>query len=182
MTRSQRDAEYIHLGIRVDEYQVAVGKSINIRLLGGHADPEKDEPVFTSDIKLEIIGTCICPKARANEKYEITIYEKDTERTEPKVDDICARNEHDVPIYRKRRGREIPVYNLPAGFCVLKWNRDIGARQACIWVSPQLATDFLAVLALSSSRPIYVAVDERMHDRQRWIDSLRVQTNNPAEE
>lgn len=152
-------------------------------MLGDHGSClDSDEPVFTSDIKLEITGTCIWPESRANEKYEITIYDEDVGRTEPKVKDIHARNKDGVPIYRKRRGREVPVYNFPAGFCLLQRNRHVGALQACIWVAPQLTSEILAVLSLSSSRPIYIAMDERMRERKRWIDNLRVQTNNPAEE
>lgn len=183
MTRSPRDIEYINLGIPVDGYQVAAGKSININLLGDPASyVDNDMPVFTPDIKLEIIGMCICPESRANQRYEITIYNENAESPEPKVKDIGARNKENVPIYRKRRDREIPVYNLPAGFCILERNRYINAWQACTWVAPELVTDMLAVLSLSTLRPIYVAIDERMYERKRWIDSLRVQSNNPADE
>lgn len=180
--RSPRDAEYIHLGIRVDDYQVAAGKSINLNLVAYNAYPKDDEPVFTSAVKFVVVGMCIWPDDRTNEKYEITIYEEDVERTEPKLRDIRARNKQDAPLYRKRRGRDIPVYNVPAGFCLLERNRNINTWQACTWVSHELVTDMLAVLSLSTSRPIYLSMDERMCERKRWIDNLRVQTNSPAEE
>jgi hypothetical protein len=183
MARSPRTFEYVHLRIRVDQYQVAVGKCININLLGEHESYlDNDDPVFTSDVRFEITGMCVYPESRANEKYEITIYEEDVGGTEPKVKDIHVRSKDGVPLYHKRRGREIPVYNLPAGFCLLRKNRYIGALQACIWVAPQLASETLAVLSLSNVRSIYIAMDERAHERKRWIDSLHVQTSNPAEE
>lgn len=184
MARSPRHAECIHLRIRVDEYHLAVGQSINrdlVSILRPHV-PD-DQPVFTPFIRLEVIGTCICPEPRTNERYEITIVGEDVDRLEPKIEDIRVRDKHNLQIYRKGwRDHDVPVYKLPAGFATLKQNPEMEKWHTFIWVTTQSASYILAALTQSTSRPIYVAMDEHMHERERWLDSFRVQTNSPAHE
>jgi hypothetical protein len=183
MAKSHTHDEQTFLGIRVEAYEVAVGKSINVHLFGTpHDYLDDDDPVFTPEMRIEISGICIYPEARANDKYEITACGEKADRTEPKVRDVRARDKNDAPVYRKYRGQHLPVYTRPAGFAVLQKTHGTGEWCAYISVLPQTASEMLATLKESRSRPIYVSIHERKHDRRRWIQSLYVQTKNPATE
>lgn len=183
MARLRTHDEYTNLGIRVDGYDVAVGKSLNLNLIGNFRTYlDDDEPVFPSGIRFELSGTCISPRERAKEKYEITIYGEQVERTELKVKDIRLRDKRDLPIYRRRGDRQIPVYNPPTGFATLQRNAALSTWQACLWITFSSATNMLVLLAKLGGRQIYVSVDERRHDRKRWIRSFSLQTRNPMDE
>ena len=49
-----------------------------------------------------------------------------------------------------------------------------------IFASPSMVTDTLVIL--SGSKPVYISIHEIKENRQRRVQSLSVQTNNPEDE
>jgi hypothetical protein len=81
------------LAIKVDGYEVSASDvNINLRTSVPFEDCD-DQPVFTNDTHVEIVGTSIGPEHRAGDRYEITIRGK-TELGELKMKDIRARSVH----------------------------------------------------------------------------------------
>lgn len=182
-TMRARD-EHTFLAIRVDSHEIAVGRSINSALVGNTIiqNLDDDSPVFTSTIQIDISGTCMVPASRATGKYTLAIRSTQIRPLEPKVRDIRVRGKDNLPAYRQHRSRQIPVCKCPLGFSTLEKIRGANAWHAAISVPKCTASDILAMLAQSASRPIYVFVHEHRHEGDRWIRELYVQTKNPAEE
>jgi hypothetical protein len=183
MARNRSHEAHTFLAIRMDGFDVAVGTSVNIHLRGSiHYYLSDESPVFTPEFRIDLVGTCAYPESRAGDKYELTIYGERSEAEQVKVKDIRARDQNELPIYRTYRGRQVPVYKTPPGFASLERIRATRDWRASIWVVPRTARDMLLVLNESRLRPIYVGIHERKVDRMHWIQSLHVQTRDPAEE
>jgi len=181
MARKTDPAEYTFLSIRVDSHEVAVGESINLSLRANVPfDCDDEDPVFTPDIRIEIGGMCIYPEGRANAKFEITIYGDRTGRDHPKLKDIRALKQNGIPVYRKYRDRQIPVYERPPGLATVQKRRGENAWSTWFRVAPRVASDLLTVL--KESRQLFVSIHERKLDRHRWVQGFSLQTTDPANE
>jgi hypothetical protein len=175
---SQEDS---YLSIKVDSYDAAAGLSVNLDLRTSVPyDYDDDDPVFTRNVRIELVGTSTYPDARAGDKYEITVYGELSERKQPRLKDAQVRDRHGVPAYRPCRGRQIPVFKLPRGLAVIEKRRGLREWTLCLSVLPNVTSDMLAML--SASRQLYAAVHERKVERQRWVLSFLLQTKDPAEE
>lgn len=176
--------EHTFLGIRIDSYEVAVGRSINSSLVGNTSvhNIEDESPVFTSTTRIDISGTCTFPKSRAIAKYTLALRSTQINSREPKVKDIRVRGKDNLPAYRLYGRRQIPVYECPLGISTFERIRGANTWYATLSVLDRTVSDILAVLALSASRPIYISVHEHRHQRERWIRELYVQTKDPADE
>lgn len=179
MSKNRNQDEYTFLSIKVESYEAAVGVSVNINLRTSVPDSYSDEqPVFTPDMRIEIVGTSTYPEHRANVRYEITVYGERSEREQPKLKDVRALDKHGVPIYRPYRGRQIAVFRPPPGIAVLNKRRASEDLSLAIWVLPQVASDMLVLL--TASQQLYAFVHERKVERQRWVQGLSLQTTDPA--
>jgi len=182
MSRKRNEDEYTALSIKVESYEVAVGVSVNLNLQTPvpirYSD---DDPVFTPDLKLEFVGTSTYPEQRAGDRYEIVVYGERAEKEQLKLKDIHVRDKHELPVYRTYRGQEIPVFKPPPGIAVL--DKRPGIREWSLWVFvvASVARDMLTLLT-ASRRPLYLSILERKIDRQRWVQSLKLRTTDPAYE
>ena len=169
------------LSIKVSKYDVAVGESINLNLRTTvpHSWDDSD-PVIAPDLRLVIAGICTYPERRANDSYEITIYGGRLPREQLTFSQIHVRDEYNVPMYRKYRDGQYPVYKVPPGLSTVERLRGTRDWRACFWVTPQTVTSLLAVAALT--RDLYVSIEERKVDRQRWVRGFTLQTTDPADE
>lgn len=176
--------EHTFLGIRIDGHEVAVGRSVNSLLVGNTVihNIDDDSPVFTSTTRIDISGTCTFPALRASGKYTLAICSTQMRPLEPKLRDIRVRGKDNLPAYRQYRNQQIPVYKCPLGFSTLEKIRGANAWHAALSVPECTASDILAMLTQSASRPIYVSIHEHRQEGERWIRALYVQTKNPAEE
>jgi hypothetical protein len=181
MSKKHNEGDYTFLSIKVESYEAAVGVSVNLNLRTSVPHWYSDEdPVFTPEMRLEVMGTCISPRERAGDNYEIVIYGERAEREQPKLKDIHVRDGHEVPVYRSYRGQQIPVYKPPPGIAVLKKQRGRPEWSLAVWVLPQVSSDMLTLL--TAPRPLWVHIHERRVERQRWMLGLTLQTRDPANE
>jgi hypothetical protein len=99
-------------------------------------------------------------------------------KTRLTVADVRERDEYRSPKYRKYRGGEIPVFKDVPGLGLL----DKGKTEWTAWVTlnPSLVSDMLVLLGSGSS--LYLGLHERKEQRTRWVNSLTLQTTNPADE
>lgn len=176
--------EHTHIVIRVDRYDVRADASINHVVY----EPQyalyldENEFVYRFDTHLEISGTAIAPDSRASGTYDLSLYgdESPSSLTNLPLKAIHERDEHEARKYRTYRGRAVPVYWVPPGLARLDKIR--GESRWRVWLSarPRFVND--ALMVLGQSRRVYLTIHERKAQRQRWVQNLSIQTNNPAED
>lgn len=98
----------------------------------------------------------------------------------PRIKDLYERVKDVVLRYRKLRDREYPVYAPPPPVAYLRKMPGENRWTAWLRVTPQMVTDSL--ILLSGPKPVYVSIHEIRERRQRRIQSLNIQTTDPAEE
>jgi len=94
--------------------------------------------------------------------------------------DCHVRDDHGVSKYRKVRGKEMPVYDVPKGIGHLERLRGTRTWAGWVWAPPQTVNDMLTLLP--HVRPLYVDIHELRIGRKRWIVGLALLTTDPAEE
>ncbi|RWH76836.1 MAG: hypothetical protein EOQ86_19595 [Mesorhizobium sp.] len=184
-TRQKRsEEEHTHLAIRVERCEASVEARINYDVYAPqHAwDLDDDDPLYQFTTQLTLVGIATYPEGRAGDSYELTIYgsDSDSRRVSATVKDVQERDEHASPKYRQYRGRQIPIYNPPSGMGLIDKIRGEPRWTAWLRVPPRFTSDALALL--SDGRTLFLAIHERKKDRARWIQSVRLQTIDPAEE
>ena len=182
--RSKRSADDTHLALSVDGYKVRARAGIN------HYAHEtqyawrdtQEEPLYEFETDLEVSATCTYPEKRAGDAYELTIYGDVSPESEIywKLRDIQLVDKNHVPRYRAYRGRQIPVYAPPKGLGSLAKERGEPRWHASVWAQPRYVNDLLVLLG--HNQQLYLSIHERKIERQRWIQSITVQTSNPEEE
>jgi hypothetical protein len=125
---------------------------------------------------------CTDPSVRAGDTYDLTIYSE--VRSDSAVywtlKDVQVVDEDRVPRYRTYRGKNIPIYKPPNGIGSLEKERGEARWRGTIWAQPRYLSNLL--ILLGHHRQLYVAIHERKVERQRWIQSLAVQTSDPEDE
>ena len=177
------EEEHNFLSIKVSHFDVSIESSINYNLRVDRPIIIRngEELAFLNETRLEITGLCVAPKDRVNEEYEISIWgsERYVGEHDLMLRHYQAKDEHGSPKYRQYRGQSYPVYEPPLGLGSISKNRDIGIWQSVIWVKPRLASDMLVML--NQKRTLYLAIHETKKGRQRWVQSVGLQTTNPVE-
>lgn len=173
--------EYELLSIALSGYRASVDASINHKARDKryqYADPSIYE--FQSSLELE--GVCDYPDERSGDRYFIKVNGWETEEGEfeARLSDRHVRNEDGTRKYRKVRGEEIPVYDVPEGLGLIEKVRGTKEWSGFCWVSPRTVSDMLALLP--QVRPLYISIHERKVGRTRWINELSLQMSHPGYE
>lgn len=174
---------YTQISVRVEKHDMHCDAGINPFLENGRGhEPDPSANVYRFSTSIEILGTFISPADRVNEAISMTIYGDEFRENEfsLKVKDFHALDDDYRPMYRKKSGKEVPVYTLPDGLGLL--NRVRGKREWHGWF--RVKPEFSAVLinVLNHSQIIYLALTECKVGRTRWIHRISLQTTNPEEE
>lgn len=175
--------EHTFLAIRVERYEASTEASLNLNLKTNLPLFARDEdPVYTFVTTLKINGVSTYPEGRAGERYEVTvrgeaIHAGDFSLT---LRDVQKRGEYGAPVYRSHRGEPLPIYQPPPGIALIERRRGAAIWDLWVPVAPRLVSDMLVLLA--QTRPLFLFLHERKTGRQRWIESIGLQTTDPAEE
>jgi hypothetical protein len=180
--QKRAEEEHTHLAIRVERFEASVEASVNHNVYTPNFawDLDDDDPLHQFTTRLTLIGVATYPENRVGDAYELILYGDNSRRLSARVKDVQARDKHGSPEYRSYRGREIPVYNPPSGMGLLDKIRGEPRWTAWLHVSPRFTSDALALL--SKGRSLFLAIHECKRERARWVRSVRLQTNDPAEE
>ena len=173
--------EYSFTAIQITNYDIYIDSSINyeVRDKRHHFDDAKIYD-FSSYIKFH--GSCMDSQGINDRKYEIIAYGSEAQPGDfdLKLSDCHLQDEKGFRQFRKYRGREVPIYNIPNGIGMLTRLKGSQITFGSAWVSPETITNMLAVLPHVS--PIYLSIHERLIEGQRWIIGLTLQTSDPDEE
>jgi hypothetical protein len=182
--RKQTEEEHTHLAIRVERCEASVEAAVNYNVYSPQSawNSDDDEPLHRFTTRLTVAGKSTSPDERAGDTYEVTIYGDNLGSGDVRATlrDVQARDEHGSPKYRQYHGRQIPIYNPPPGMGLIDKIRGEPRWTAWLRVSPRFTSDALALL--SNGRSLFLAIHERKKDRARWVQSVSVQTSDPAEE
>lgn len=179
----KKEPEYAFLAIAIDDYDVSMDARVNLSLRGGSRYLiDEDEPVYTFDTGLDITGICTYPDERAGDRYDISLRSSTTlpRDLRLKIKDMQKRDKEGFHVFKRYKDGHFPVYNEPHPLAYLEKVRGEPRWSLWIQVAPQMVSDSLALL--SSGKAVYAALHERKENRQRRIQSLSVQTTDPAEE
>lgn len=181
-SKKRKESEYAFLAIAVDNYEARTEAGLNLSLLGSSRYFIDDEPVYSFDTDLDISGVCTYPDERAGDRYEISLRASTTtpRSLRLKIKELQKRDKDGFHVFRKYKDGSYPVYDEPSPVAYLEKVR--GEPRWTVWVqvAPQMVSDSLAML--SGSKSVYVSLHERKEDRKRKVQSLTVQTTDPAEE
>lgn len=176
--------EHTFLGLQVQQYEASVGASINHYAHAPQSawDLDDQDPVYKFTLHLRIKATSVYPEERANESYELSLYANDSpsQRLNVTLRDIQVRDKHGSPQYRPYRGKQVPIYSAPKGLGFLDKIRGESRWTAALFVPGHFGNDMLTLLA--HKRPLFVSIHESKDGRDRWVRSMSLQTNDPAEE
>lgn len=182
--RRKGEDEHTYLAIRVDSYEAQAEASVNLNAYYPQLAITLDDrdPLFRFVTQVCVSGTAIEPEKRAGEVFELSICGDDAPSRAVNVtlERVQTRDEQGLPRYRAYRGGSLPVYDAPPGMGLLQKVR--GERCWTGWINalPRLVSDML--LLLGTGRELYIALHERKRGRERWVQSLSLQTTDPHEE
>lgn len=161
--------EYTILSILMSRYRLSVNASIN-----------PDARIYSFGTSVELEGVCDYPEERSGESYVIDVhgYEHKEGDFEIRLSNRHVRDKDGERVYRKVRGVEVPVYDVPEGIGLLEKTSGTGKWTGYCWVSPRMISDILVMLP--HIRPLYVSIHERKVGQHRWINGLSLQTSHPA--
>lgn len=176
--------EPTRLCLRIEDYDARAEAEINHHAHGPQYAfrDTQEETLYEFQTHLEIRALCHDPEERAGDGYTLTIYTDTSPESSIywKLRDVQAENEHGVRQYREYRGKSIPVYVPPKGMGTLEKERGQPRWQGTVWAQPRYVNDLLVLLG--HDRQLYLLIDERKMERQRWIQGISIQTTDPAEE
>ena len=128
-----------------------------------YADPK----IYQFHTSVELEGVCDYPEERSGDSYIISVHGWENEEGKFKVrlSDRHVLDEDGARKYRKVRGEEIPVYDVPDGLGLIEKVRGEKRWSGFCWVSPGTVSDMLALLPHVS--PLYMAIHECKVGRTR---------------
>ena len=100
-------------------------------------------------------------------EFFITVYgrQRDEHELDTRLSDYHVRDEHGIPKYRKSRGKEIAVYDLPKGMGLLQTVRGEPRWSGWLWVPEETVSQMLTLLTGRS--PLYLAIHG-----EKWIEPV----------
>ena len=171
--------EYSFITVEVTKYNVSVNARRNYELL--NLDKcDIDEKVYNYETRLEIEGLCIYPDHLIDSTYSITLYGTDQkdERFSLKLKDCHVIDDKWQHMYKKVKGKEVPVYAVPDGVGYIDKQRGVNNWSGFTWVPPRIVTDMLTLLP--HIKPLYLELHILKRDRLYTMVGLSLQNNNPV--
>ena len=171
--------EYALLGIKITNYTAAINAAINHEV-GDTRECAGDEKIYSFDSRIEIEGLCTYPEGQEDSTYSITIYggERPDRSFSLTLKDCHQIDDDYMHVYRKVRGTEVPVYNVPKDIGCIERQRGTKHWRGAVWVPIRTVTDMLTLLP--HTQPLYLDIQTLIEKKYHGIRSLSLQTNDPA--
>ena len=171
--------EYIFSSFKVKKHSSHINMSVNHDIYDKRYAYEKTK-IFSFHNHFELSGKYSYPDERLNQSITITIYTKDIDDFELNsvLDDYHVKDKDGFRKYKKRNGKETPIYEHPESIGFMERIRIRKSWQGCVWLHPQVGSDMLALIA--SGKTIYLSADEIKLGKKHLIRGVTLQTTNPA--
>jgi hypothetical protein len=177
---SRKKTEYSFLTLEVNSFDVRIGSAINHKLRTRKACSPSIK-VQEHHTVLDLTCNNIDPDNPLSDSYSFTIYgdAHPYPRLESTLEDCHEEDEEGFKKYRKQKGVEIPVYDIPKGLAVLSKLRGERHWSTALWLPRDIVSDMLVLL--SGSKKVYAFVHLKHMDRDLWILGFDLQTSNPMD-
>ncbi|MCV0381722.1 hypothetical protein [Nitratireductor sp.] len=183
-TQKKPQVEHALVCVKVVRYESRVSAGVSHHAYAPQYawDLDDNDPLFEFSTELRISGLVTYPDDRAGNELELTVYGEaaNSRRLNLKLQDVHVRDKNGSPQYRRYRGTEIPVYDPPEGIGIIEKVRGEASWTGWLRASPQFMTDCL--MQLGQDHELFLGIQERKVARARWIQSVTLQTTDPAEE
>lgn len=178
--RRQRQDTFDFPYLWLTGYDIQIELGVNHRLRMNPLWSDLDSRVMEASSQLEVRGKCFYPEERKGEKFVFTLFATpNPPGFTDTVADIQQRDAHGAPRYRTYRGYPVPVFDCPKGVAMLRRERRADAWNAWMQVPEGYISDCLSALSTRAVR--YIHIHEHIVERERWINSFSIQSNDPAE-
>lgn len=180
MPSKLKKAEYSFLPLVVTEFNVRSSYGINHKARDTKYS-RSDTKIYQQNSTIELECRNIDPDEPLSDIYQFSIYGHSDGPTNPDLTlaDCHVCDEEGIKKYRKSRGVERPVYDVPKGISALL--KSHGRRQwsSALWLQPDIVSDMIVLLL--SKLDIYVACHIRHENQVAWLIELYLQTANPLD-
>ena len=108
----------------------------------------RDAKVYQFDSSVELEGACNYPEEREGEKFPFTVYGREIHEGgfDVTLSDCHVLDDDGARKYRRVRGKDVPVYEVPKGIGTIQRVRGSGGWSGWCWISPRAVSDMLALL------------------------------------
>lgn len=169
------------LSVKVERRDARVETSIHSDLRSQRPVFDRPtDPVYEVRTMIEVSGVVVNPDTRQGERFDLTILGEISTEPPLVLKDMQATDDDRRPMFKAYRGVQYPLYVAPRGLALLQRLRGQPGWSAWIFAAPRLLSDMLTLL--SSPRQLYLSVHEKKTGRERWVQSLSLQTSDPANE
>ena len=113
--------EYELLSIPLSGFGASVDASVNHKARD-RRHHYRDPKIYSFGSSVELEGVCDYPEERSGESYVISVHGWETEEGEfeARLSDQHVMDEDGMRKYRKVRGKEIPMYDVPEGIGLIE--------------------------------------------------------------
>jgi hypothetical protein len=113
--------EYELLSIPLSGFVASVDASVNHKARD-RRHHYRDPKIYSFGSSVELEGVCDYPEERSGESYVISVHGWETEEGEfeARLSDRHVMDEDGMRKYRKVRGKEIPMYDVPEGIGLIE--------------------------------------------------------------
>jgi hypothetical protein len=178
--QSRKQTEYSFLSLAVNSFEIRTGSAINHELRTDRIC-SPDTKISAHHTILELTCNNIDPDKPLDDAYSFTVYgdAHPYPRLESTLEDCHEEDEEGFKKYRKQKGVEIPIYDIPKGLAVL--SKQSGERHwsTALWLPRDIVSDMLVLL--SGSKKVYAAVHLKHVSGDLWILGFDLKTSNPLD-
>lgn len=173
--------EYRFLSARITDYKAYIDSSINYEVRDRHHYRDNAK-VYKFMTRLEVCAVCTYPDDIEDHELYMTIYGDESGQGDfdLTLSGCHVRDNTGAHKYRKIRGKEVPVYDVPKGLGLFEKQRGENKWNSAIWVSPETITNMLTLLP--TVKPLYISIHVRTVERNDWVVGFTLQTSNPDQE
>ena len=177
----RKQKEYDFLSLAVTDFNIRSSIAINPKARDTKYSPS-DTKVYQRYSTLELSCRNIDPDEPLTDTYQFTIYGHPDEglaNPDLTLADCHVYDGEGFKKYRKSRGVDKPVYEVPKGIGALQKRHGMRQWSSALWLMPDIVSDMNALLL--SDLDIYVACHIRYENRVAWLIDLDLQTANPLD-
>ena len=176
-SKRRKKEEYSFLSLVVADFNIRSNIGINPEARNTRYS-SADTKIYQQYSTIELSCRNIDPDEPLTDIYQFSIY-GDQINPGLTLADCHVCNEDGFKKYRKSRGVDKPVYDVPKGIgCLLK-SRGVRQWSSALWLTPDIVSDMIVLLL--SDLDIYVACHIRHENRVAWLFGFDLQTANPLE-
>lgn len=181
VSKAANERRYSFLPLVVDDFEIRASVAINPSAKDAKNSPP-DTKIFQQYSSIELNCHNIDPGEPATDAFHFSIYGHAESLYKPDLSlaDCHVLDDNGFKKYRKRRGIDEAIYEIPKGVAVL--HKKYGAREwhSAIWQPPNIVSDMIPILL--SDLNVYIACHIQHEGRVRWIMLFDLQTSDPTAE